>query len=176
MIANDRRAAMLKCVAEGGTLKEAGATASISAGRVRQLLANLCRELKLPFSVDGIRADPEKYLGRLEEFKKRPQFELRKALVNDLLFKLNLKTEAELTPKYVSNISASQLLSNRVSLVAVTEIQEWLSKHGLSLKRRPPETDQEITEVKRAIALLDVYHFDTAILREQLQHLENEGD
>lgn len=176
MIANDKRAAMLKCVAEGGTLKEAGATASISATRASQLLARLCREMKLPSSVDDIRADPKKYLAQLEELKQKPQFELRKALVHDLIFKLKLKAPADLTPKYVSNISASQLFSNGISLVAVTEIQEWLSRQGLSLKRRPPETDREVTEVKRAIALLDVYHFDIAILREQLQHLEKGGN
>lgn len=176
MVANDRKAAILKCVAEGGTLKEAGAAASIGGERARQLLAKLCRELKLPSALNDIRADPQQYLTRLEEFERKPQFELRKALVRDLVSKLKLKTEVDLTPKYVSNISTSQLLSNGITLVAVTEIQEWLSKHGLSLKRRPPETDKEITEVKRAIALLDAYHFDTAILREQLQHLEGEDD
>jgi hypothetical protein len=176
MIANDRKAKILKCVADGGTLKEAGARASISAGRARQLLAHLCRELKLPFSVGDIRAEPKKYLTRLDEFERRPQFELRKALVHDLIIKLKLKTEADLTPGYVSNISASQLLSNGITLLAVTEIQEWLSKKGLSLRRRPPKTDKEITEVKRAIALLDVFHFDTVIIKEQLQHLEGGDD
>lgn len=176
MIANDRRAVILKCVAEGGSLKDAGATASIGEGRARQLLARICRDLGLSSSVDDIHADPKKYLSQLEKFTKRPQLELRKALAHNLIFKLKLKTEADLTPKYVSNISASQLLGCGISLIAVTEIQEWLSKHSLSLKRRPPETDKEITEVKRAIALLDAYHFDITTLKEQLQHLEGEND
>ncbi|MGL5632608.1 MAG: hypothetical protein ACRDD3_09615 [Azovibrio sp.] len=176
MITNDRKIMVLQHVAEGGTIKEAGAAAFISAGRASQLLANLCRELKLSSSLADIRTDPKKYLTRLEEFKHRPQFELRKSLVHDLIFKLKLKSEDDLTPKYVANISASQMLNSGVTLLAVTEIQEWLSKRGLSLKRRPPETNKELTEVKRAIAVLDVYHFDTAFLRKQLQNLEGEND
>lgn len=176
MIANNKRSAMLKCVADGGTLREASEMASVSSERARQLLVRLCRELGLPFSVDEVRADPKKYLTRLEEFKKKPQFELRKALVHGLLPKLKLKTETDLTPKYVSNLTASQLLNSGVTLVAVTEIQEWLSTHGLSLTRRPPETDQEIMEIKRAIAILDVFHFNTAILKEQLQHFEGDDE
>jgi hypothetical protein len=58
-------------------------------------------------------------------------------------------------------------LRNGATLVAITEVQEWLTKHGLSLKRRPPETEKEINEVKRAIAVLDVFYFDTASLKEQ---------
>ncbi len=174
MTANDRKASVLRCVAEGKSLKEAGAAVSISAESARTLLANLCRELKLSSSLDDIRTDPKKYLTRLDEFKSSPKFELRKALVHDLIFKLKLKAESDLTPKYVSNITASQLLGNGTTLVAVTEIQEWLMKHGLSLKRCPPETDKEITEVKRAIAVLDVFYFDTASLKEQLQHLESD--
>lgn len=171
MVTNDKKAEILKCVANGGTLQAAGASIGVSATRAKQLLARICRELELSSSADEIRAEPEKYFARLDAFKEKPQYELRKALVSNLTSVLRLKVESELTPRYLSNITAAQLINAGVTLVAIGEIQEWLCKHGLSLKRRPPESEKELAEIKRAIAVLDVFHFDISVVNQQLLNL-----
>ena len=176
MIPNSVKAKILRSVAGGATLSQAGTTAGISTARARTALGSLCRTLRLSADSEAIQAQPQKYLEALLEFESKPQFELRRTLVDKLKEVLMLRSAAELTPQYLSNITASQLLERGVTLVAIAELQEWLYSHDLSLKRRPPETESDIREAQRAIALLDAFHFDTDILEQQLANLVQEED
>ncbi|MEN9479845.1 MAG: hypothetical protein RLZZ298_1240 [Pseudomonadota bacterium] len=109
----------------------------------------------------------------LEEF--HPAKKLNHKIFNNLFEALKLKHPEDLTPRYLSNLSASQLLSVELTLVAISEGQEWLVEHGTSLKRKPPQTPEEMQAVKRAIGILDAYQFDVSIIRQQLAYLKNDG-
>ncbi|MGB3423178.1 MAG: hypothetical protein WBF84_00935 [Castellaniella sp.] len=176
MIPNSTKAKILRSVADGATLSQAGTAAGISTARARTALGSLCRTLRQRADVEAIQAQPQKYLDALLAFEIKPQFELRKALVDKLEQALRLRSAAELTPQYLSNITASQLLECGVTLVAIAELQKWLYSHDLSLKRRPPKTESDLRETQRAIALLDAFHFDTDILKQQLANLVQEED
>lgn len=170
MVSIARKANVLKAVAAGKTLKSAGEEAGVSSTRARQWLSTICRELRLPDGVQDIRANKDEYLTRLAMIAAPPSAELEKRFVRDLMVKLKLRDVSTLTPRYVSNLTASDLFRCGCTLVAVVALQGWLKGHGLSLKRRPPETDVEVKEVLRAIRLLDVYQFDTAAIEAQWEH------
>jgi hypothetical protein len=104
--------------------------------------------------------------------KDHPVLQLNHKIAYSLADALRLKQIEELTPKYLSNISAAQLLSAGVSIVAVSEAQQWLLKNGTSLKRRPPEGNVEIQAIQRAIATLDAFYFDTERIRSQFNFLQ----
>lgn len=104
-----------------------------------------------------------------------PARQLNHKVAGNLASALRLKTLEELTPKYLSNISASQLLDAELTLIAIADAQRWLVANGTSLKRRPPESKAELEAVERAIATLDAFQFDTAVVRAQL-HLLQHGD
>lgn len=169
MAVNEKQISILRAVAGGSTIKAAGETVDVSATRASQHLARICRQLGLSRELNDIRINPSIYLQKLDiVLASTPALGLRRDLVQRLVTLLKLKSEADLTPGYLANISAQVLLNNGVTYVAISEIQEWLLEHSCSLKRTPPETAKEITEVKRAIFLLDAYYFDTANLKKQL--------
>jgi hypothetical protein len=87
-----------------------------------------------------------------------------------------VRSLSELSPKYISNISASQLLESGLTFVAVGELQAWLVGHQLSLKRSPPQSPGEVKAVKHAIEILDAFHFDTNLVRKQLAVLLSPSD
>ena len=94
----------------------------------------------------------------------------RNVLVHKLVQILKLKDEKELTPQYLSNFTASQLTSVGITPVAIVEIQEWLSHFKLSLKIKAPQNEDDVKKVKQAIAVLEVFQFDTRAVNEQLTH------
>lgn len=176
MNSNAREAKILTAVANGATLVKAGASLGISSTRTKDLLNKICRKLKMSSAIKDIKASPNKYLKKLdelntEESKKEPHLYLRSTLVSKLKSILKLNSASDLTPKYLSNITASQLINRGVSIIAITELQEWLSRYSLSLKKCPPEGEAEIKEVRRAIALLDAFYFDTTTIKSQLSFL-----
>lgn len=172
---NEKQIAILRAVAAGSTLKAAGEALEVSATRAGQLLNRICKQLGLPLGVSGIHANPKTYLQKLDaELARVPTVGLRRDLVQRLVRILKLKSATELTPEYLSNISARMLLNSEITFVAIAEIQEWLLGHSRSLKRTPPETGKEITEAKRAIYLLDAFYFDTTNLTKQLRNLLEE--
>ncbi|MES2282507.1 MAG: hypothetical protein V4542_13930 [Pseudomonadota bacterium] len=173
MIPNSKKAAVLRAVAMGATIAEAGTAAGLSAWQAKESLRRLRRELGLDTTPSEIQASPQKYLKALQNFESKPQFDLRGPLVDKLVSALRLKSASDLTPAYLSNISASQLLSCGVTLVAVAELQEWLENHELSLKRNPPATGADVKAAERAILLLDAFFFDTETVRAQLANLQN---
>ena len=101
--------------------------------------------------------------------------QLNHKIVYNLVDALKLKNIEDLTPQYLSNISAAQLISAGLTMVAVAEAQQWLMNNRTSLKRRPPESTAEIQAVKRAIATLDAFQFETENIRSQLNFLQNES-
>lgn len=171
MTPNSRKVKVLEIVSNGGTLSDAGKAIGVTGKRARDLLTRLCREIKMPNSLDDIRKKKQDYLDEVEKLKKTPRIELRKSLVYKLVDVLKVKEDTELTPKYLSNITASQLLDNGVTLVAISEIQNWLKKSGVSLKPSPPKDDSEIKYVKQAIAILEAFHFDMSTPKSQLAYL-----
>ncbi len=171
MVPNYRKVKILQVVLNGGTLSEAGASIEVSQSRARDILYRICREFDLPRDLKYMRSNPDEYLNKIEETKEEPKMMLRALLIDKLVRVLKLKNKDELTPQYLSNLTASQLMSNGITPVAVVEIQEWLSKSELTLKRRAPENDEDIKKVKQAIAILYAFQFDTKILNEQLSHL-----
>jgi len=167
---------VLRAVAEGKTLAEAGKSIGVSGGGARQLLSKICRELKLSPDISEIRRCKDEYLQQIGALENNPVSQLNPKIAENLANALLLKKADDLPPKYLSNISASQLLNAKQTLVAVAEAQEWLIRNGTSLKRHPPENNVEMQAVRRAIATLDAFQFDTAIVRAQLQYLQNGDD
>jgi len=171
MILIEKKVEILKAVANGSSLSGAGSTVGVSAGSARNALNRLCQVLELSPLVKDIKANPEQYLKKAEELKSAQKPVLRPMLTNKLVSVLKVKDKTQVTPRYLSNITASQLMENGISWVAVTEIQEWLSSSGLSLKPTVPDNDEEIKHVKRAIAVLDAFYFDTELVKEQLNNV-----
>jgi hypothetical protein len=165
---NLKSIAVLKAIVAGKTLVEAGEVVNVGTGRARELLFKICREFRLPYVVSEIKSNPKPYLEKLDNLPENLLIGLRSQLVEDLVNVLKVKNLSELSPKYISNISASQLLESGLTLVAVGELQAWLVGHQLSLKRSPPQSNAEIKAVKHAIEILDAFHFDTKLVRKQL--------
>ncbi|WP_298621815.1 hypothetical protein [uncultured Zoogloea sp.] len=171
----NRKAQILRAVAAGKTLKNAGEEAGISAGQTVNNLHRICRALGLPYDLKAIRSNPE-YLSRLDKLLSNPASGLRSLLVDRLVQALLLSTKAELTPEYVSNLTASDLIRSGITLGAIAEIQEWLQGYDRSLRRKAPESDEEIREVRRAISLLNAFYFDTDRLEVQYDNLTGKND
>lgn len=171
MKSNARGAIVLRAIAEGKTLNDAGKSIGVSGNRASQLLYRICRELDLPSEIADIRRHKEECVKKIEGLENSTLAELHPKIAENLARVLRLGKVEDLTPEYLSNLSASQLLTANLTLVAVAEAQEWLVKNGTSLKRRPPEGNVEMQAVQRAISTLDAFQFDTTLVRSQLQFL-----
>ncbi len=171
----EKKASILRAVAAGGTLKKAGEAVGISAGQAVNNLSRLCREISLPYDLDAIRSNPD-YLSKLDALINKPTAGLRDRLVDGLITALKLPNEGSLTPQYMSNLSAGDLHRHGITFTAISEIQDWLLDRGLSLKRIPPDSPEEIREAQRAIALLNALYFDTSKLEVQFDHLTGVED
>lgn len=176
MRSNARAKSVLRAVADGKTLTEAGRSIGVGAGRARQLLIKVCRELRLPDSIVAIRRRKAEYLQQLENDEDNAIISLNPKIAENLARALDLKKVDDLTPRHLSNISAAQLLNAGLTLIGVAEAQEWLVRHGMSLKRRPPENGFELQAVQRAIGTLDAFHFDISLVRSQLHFLRSGND
>jgi len=143
----------------------------LSTERARTALNRICELLHLPNDLAAIHAEPQLYLESLAHFESLPQFELRTPLVAKLKQVLGLRSSRQLTPAVLAQVSASQLINQGVSIIALADLQEWLLKHDLSLMHGPPITDIDFREARKAIALLDAFDFDTESLEWQMNHL-----
>lgn len=171
----DKKASILRAVASGKTLKEAGAEAGIGAEQAVNHLSRICRALDLRYDLAAIRSNPD-YLSRLDALLSKPSMGLRNQLTMKLVETLKLPDDASLTPQYMSNLSACDLYRNGITTVAIVEIQDWLNGYDLSLRKVAPESDDEIREVRRAIVLLNAFYFDTTNLEVQFDHLTGKDD
>jgi hypothetical protein len=71
----------------------------------------------------------------------------------------------------LAQVTASQLINQGISIVALADLQQWLLKHDLSLRHSPPVTEVDFRGGRKAIALLDAFDFDTESLEWQMNHL-----
>lgn len=170
MVPNYKKIEALKVVINGGTLSEAGLAMGVSSTRARDHISRICREFGLSNNVKYIRSNPDEYLSKIETFKDEPKAVLRNALIYKLVTVLRLKNDSELTPEYLSNINASQLMKEGITSIAIVEIQEWLSHTKSSLKISPPQTEDDIKKVRQALSILNVFQFDTKKASEQLAY------
>ncbi|WP_445367095.1 hypothetical protein ACH5Y9_18285 [Methylomonas sp. BW4-1] len=169
-----RGAAIIRSIANGGTLKAAGESIGVSDTRASQILHRYCRHIGLSSIVSEIKSNPSIYLDKIGEITEIEKCPIPQKTIRDLVWKLKLSSEDQLTPKYLSNITATQLLLADVSLTTVSDLQEWLQNSGLSLKRHAPERNEEIKAIRRAVNLLDAFCFDISTIRDQFSHLISE--
>lgn len=171
-LASENSIAVLRAVAEGKSLAEAGRLVSRSSTTARQLLSEACRAISLPSEISEIRKHKANYLEKINRLPVIPVLDLNHKIANNLsdVLRISLK---DITPKYTSNISASQLAQHGLTFTAISEVQIWLKKHGLSLKKKVPQTNNETVAVTRAVALLDAFHFDVRLVQQQLANLES---
>jgi len=171
MIPGSTKATILRAVVNGSSIAEAARQERIATAQARYALQHLCRRFRLPAEVSEIQAHPERYAQALAEFEVSPEIGLGRALATKLTAALMLSSPKQVTPAYLSNISATQLLERGLTLVNVHQIEIWLSGSGKGLKRSPPRTDREIQEASKAIALLHTLFFDVSAAKAQLEHL-----
>ena len=168
---NIRGAAIVRAVAQGGTLKAAGESMGVGSTRAGQLLRRCCRKAGLPEEIQEIRANPARYLEVIGEALEVEKSKLPNKTIRALVDQLKLKSAEQLTPSYLSNITPEQLLSAGVSLTIICALQNWLHSCGHSLKRQPPSDSGHLKEVEKAINLLDAFYFDVSVIRSQFAGL-----
>lgn len=171
MISNLTKANVLRSVIAGCSVAQAGKVEKLGTERARTALNRICELLNLPNDLDAIHAEPDLYLESLAHFESLPQFELRTPLVAKLRQVLGLRSCRQLTPAMLAQVTASQLINQGISIVALADLQQWLLKHDLSLRHSPPVTEVDFREARKAIALLDAFDFDTESLEWQMNHL-----
>lgn len=172
---NSRHAELVRLIATGATLSSAADALTISTSRARQLLNVACRVLGLPDGVQDIQADPQQYLGRVQELAASYSPGLRQTLLADLMRRLSLPGGTVITPQLLARYSAAQLTAAGFTTGAVADVQAWLAENGQQFKRGPLSPGN-VKALSQAINLLAAFHFDVTAAREQLQaELAGEG-
>jgi hypothetical protein len=171
MITNKQSAEVFRSFLNGSSIAEAAAAADVSYGQARSSIPRMRRRANLPFDYEAMQANPEPYLKWLDGFERDEANELRDGLRRDLVARLSLRSSTELTPKYLSNLSASRLMAAGMTTVAIAETQAWLKRHNLSLKRGAIDDSAAIREINRALLLLDAFGFDVRAASAQLDHV-----
>lgn len=172
MISDITKANTLIAIARGQSVAEAAKANGLTYAQARGMLPRFCSGLKLRWDLEEVRANPQRYIDAATAVVAAPKNALRKVLRTNLVCQLKLRSSDDLTPQYVSNITAATLLSNGFTETALVEIQEWLLANGLSCKRKFPETDEYIRTVQKAITLLDAFGFDISIPTAQLKNID----
>ncbi len=172
MISDMTKANILIAIAKGQSVAEAAKPYGLSYAQARGALSRFCPHIKLRWDLEEIRANPKKYIDAALAIIASPKNALRRVLRDDLVFQLKLRSPDELTPQYVSNITAETLLSHGVTETGLVEIQEWLLANGLSCKRKLPEKNEYMRAVQKAIILLDAFGLDVSHLRAQLKTID----
>ncbi|QEY15326.1 hypothetical protein D0C16_04650 [Cellvibrio sp. KY-GH-1] len=172
MISDVTKANILIAIAEGQSVADAAKCYGLNSAQARGALPRFCRHLKLRWDLEEIRANPKKYIDAAIAIISSPKNALRRVLRNDLVVQLKLRSPDELTPQYVSNITAEALLSHGVTETGLVEVQEWLLANELSCKRKLPEKDEYLRTVKKAITLLDAFGLDVSCAKAQLSAID----
>ncbi|ELL4312300.1 hypothetical protein QFP33_001602 [Pseudomonas aeruginosa] len=162
MITDAKKAKILLSVAGGMTVPEAARANDVKPAQARASISRICRNAKLSPEIIDIHANPKKYIDLATKITVDPAYALRKALREQLIDILRLRSPDELTPKYVSNITAEILLKNGITGVAVAEIQEWLMDNNTELKRQAPTSEENIKLARRSALLLTAFGFNVA--------------
>lgn len=167
------KAKILVSVARGMSASEAAESHGIKAGQVRTAISRICRFNKLPSEIAKIHANPAPYQKAAEKIMSTPRYGLRKDLRKEMEHCLRLESPDQIEPNYISNLTAAMILDSGITHVGLAEIQEWLTKSGVSLKRKAPEIDEYLTLVKRAAYLLDSFGFDVTSASSQIERLND---
>ncbi|MCM3916215.1 hypothetical protein ACRCQO_15810 [Pseudomonas aeruginosa] len=162
MITDAKKAKILLSVAGGMTVPEAARANDVKPAQARSSISRICRNAKLSPEIIDIHANPKKYIDFATKIIADPAHTLRKALREQLIDILRLRSPDELTPKYVSNITAEILLKSGITGVAVSEIQEWLMSNNTELKRQAPTSEENIKLARRSALLLTAFGFNLA--------------
>jgi hypothetical protein len=174
MISDLLKAKVLIAVAEGATYSEAAKHNGLNDTQGRTAVVKICQMLKLSSDLTDIKANPALYLASAQKIANTPRYALRGELRKQLEQILRLRSQDELTPEYLSNFSATTLLDNEISTIALADIQEWLVNNGTSLKRgKLMATDMH--SVKTALWVLDAFGFNVKDVLSQFSSLSNEG-
>lgn len=176
MITNLQQIRVFREVVLGATVTAAAQSAGVSRNQARASMSRMCRWAGLPNDVEEMRKSPSKYLQWIQEFEGVDANELRVGLCRDLRRILHLKDSTELSPAYVANATASQLLKHGLTTGAVADVQEWLGRHSLTLKRANVSESSDAREIRRAIHLLDAFGLDVREARRQYQQIAHDVD
>lgn len=101
MITDAKKAKILLSVASGMTVPEAARANDVKPAQARASISRICRNAKLSSQIIDIHANPKKYIDFAKNITADPAHTLRKALREQLIDILRLRSPAELTPKYV---------------------------------------------------------------------------
>jgi len=163
-----------KAIVEGDTLTKVAKDSGVTITTINSWMHRMFwRALRIPAGYKDIQKNPSPYLKHIEKLEKEPTFHLSRGLGRKLL---SIIPKQDISPQYLSNMSASLLFKNGFNIANISELQEWLAETGYSLKSELPKTDVEIKQVREAVALLEVYQFDAKFVREQLNNLTSEDD
>ncbi len=143
----------------------------LSPAQGKNAIAIICREIKLAPDLAEIRARPTDYQKSARRIIDDPKHALEKDLRGRLMRGLRLKNPEDLTPKYVSNLSVSSMLSAGLTLRTIADTQAWLVAHGTRLKPLAPKEGEESQAASRAMLLLDAFGFDVKAAQDALREL-----
>ncbi|MBO9661426.1 hypothetical protein [Dokdonella sp.] len=176
MISDMMKARVLLAVAEGQSLASAAEANGLSPSRGRDALNRLCRKLRMPGHVAEIHANGQVYRDAALKIIHDPKHALRRGLRDKLVRFLELRSAEDLTPGYVSNMTAPFMLDVGFSRDAVSEIQEWLLANGTRFKRQAPKAGTQTQTATSAALLLDAFGFDVIAAKAALDELKSSGD
>ena len=133
MIQDSTKAKVLESVARGQTLPDAASANGLKTSQGRDAISRICRYLKLSADISEIQSNPDKYIAAALSIINDPKYSLQNKLRKDLQHKLSLRSADELTPKYISNLTAEMLLSAGVSESSLVSVQAWMINNDSSL-------------------------------------------
>jgi hypothetical protein len=172
VIPDKLKAQVLLAVAQGASVADAARGLKLTPSQGRDSISRLCRDLRLPSDVQAIRANPVAYISAATRMFGDPKNELHSGLRYRLQHALKLRATDALTPEYLSNLTASAILSAGLTTVALSEIQDWLVRHEKRLRPKAPKAGAETREARRAMFLLDSFGFDVRNAAAQLAALD----
>ncbi len=148
----------------------------LSPGQGRDAVVRICRKLGLASDVAEIHANRKTYQDAAQRIIDDPKQGLKKDLQDKLVQCLKLIKPDDLTPRYVSNLTASSMLSAGLTQHAVADIQAWLLAHGVRFKPQAPKEGNETQAAVRAVLLLDAFGIDVKAAQATLIELDLSED
>ncbi|WP_150132148.1 hypothetical protein [Dokdonella koreensis] len=172
MTPNIKKAQVLLAVAEGQTVVAAARAAGLSPAQGKSAVVTICRVLGMAPDVAEIRANPVAYRDAAQGIIDDPKQSMNKDLRGRLVRGLKLRNPDELTPHYVSNLTASSMLTAGFTWTTVADTQAWLVAHGLRFKPQAPKEGGEAQAALRAVLLLDAFGLDVKAAQDALCELD----
>lgn len=172
MISHTQKLEVFRRVVRGFSVAAAAKSVGLTPDQARNAIAKLCVLIKLDNDLTLMRTHPEKYEAALAQVAIGAEHELRPGLRRQLVALLRLRSDKELTPTYLANATASELLAAGITPTALAEIHEWLVKYGTRLKQAPLVSDEDLRTVTRAVGVLEAFGFCPTSIKEHLQGMK----